>query len=86
MRNRALPADTTLEAVRPQIKVHDRLGFDGRLRMVVELSENVRRFAGAEIRRRYPDYTDEQLRLAEIRLRLGETLFRAAYPGVDVEA
>jgi hypothetical protein len=85
MRNRALPADTTLEAMRAQIKVHDRLGFDGRLRMVVELSENVRRIAAAEIRRRHPEYTDDEVRLAEIRLRLGEKLFREAYPGVDVQ-
>jgi hypothetical protein len=53
--------------------------------MVVELSENVRRIAAAEIRRRHPEYTDDEVRLAEIRLRLGEKLFREAYPGVDVQ-
>jgi hypothetical protein len=33
-----------------------------------------------EIRERHPEYTDDQVRLAEIRDRLGEELFGKAYP------
>ena len=36
------------------------------------------------MRSRHPDYRDEEVRLASIRLTLGEKLFGEAYPGVDV--
>lgn len=35
----------------------------------------------SEIRDRNPEYTDDQVRLAEIRDRLGDELFQKAYPG-----
>lgn len=84
MPNRALPADTSLEAMRVQITVQSRLGFEGRARMAMELSENVREIARAEIRRQHPEYSEEQIRLAEIRRRLGDDLFRKAYPHVRI--
>ena len=49
-----------------------------------ELSDAVREIAAEGVRSRHPEYSDEQVRLAVIRLTLGEKLFREAYPGVDV--
>lgn len=80
MRNRALPADTTIEAMRAQMAVWQRLGPEGRQRRVVELSNTVRQLARDGIRQRHPEYTDDDVRLTEIRLRLGDDLFRRVYP------
>ena len=85
MRNMALPQDTTLEAARVQMAVLRRLGVAHSLRMAFELSDNMRRMSEAGIRRRHPDYDNEQVRLAAIRLRLGEELFARAYPRKTVE-
>jgi hypothetical protein len=80
MPNRALPADTTLEAMRVQMGIWQRLGPAGRQRLAFEMSERVRQIAREGIRRRHPEYTDDQVRLAEIRVRLGRELFQQVYP------
>ena len=81
----AIPRDTTLDAFWVQIEALRRLGTKGRARMTFQLCEQVRRFAAAGVRSRHPDYTDEQVRLAVIRLRLGERLFAKVYPGINIE-
>ena len=85
MRNLALPLDTTVEAARVQLEVLRRLGVDHSLRMALELSENVRRISESGVRLRHPEYSDDQVRLAEIRLRLGTELFSRAYPHMHVK-
>jgi hypothetical protein len=52
--------------------------------IAAELSENVRLIAAEGVRRRHPDYNEDQVRLAVIRLQLGEELFAAAYPDCEV--
>jgi hypothetical protein len=52
--------------------------------MVFEMSNNMLRVAAEGIRVRHPEYDEDQVRLAVIRLTLGEQLFREVYPGVDV--
>jgi hypothetical protein len=81
----AIPRDTTLEAFWVQIEALRRLGTEGRARMTFQLCEQVRRFAAVGVRSRHPSYTDEQVRLAVIRLRLGDRLFAKVYPGINVE-
>jgi hypothetical protein len=80
MRNRALPADTTLEAMRAQMAIWQRMGPEGRQRRVVQLTNTARRLARDGIRQRHPEYTEDEVRLTEIRLRLGDELFRKVYP------
>jgi hypothetical protein len=53
---------------------------EARLRVGLELTEMARRLLTAGIRRRHPEYDDDQVRLASIRLWLGPDLFRTAYP------
>ena len=79
-----IPADTTLEAFHVQIGIFRRMPPERRLAMVFEMSNNQRRVAAEGVRARHPDYDEDQVRLAVIRLMLGEQLFREVYPGVDV--
>ena len=84
MRNLALPADTTIEAARVQAMVWQRLSMEKRLGMLSEMIDNGRKMTEWGVRQRHPHYTETEVRLAGIRLRLGEDLFHKAYPGHDV--
>ena len=84
MRSLALPADTTIEAARVQMAIWERLGAAGRAALALRMSEDVRRLSEAGVRHRHPDFSDEQVRLATIRLRLGDDLFRAAYAKAEL--
>jgi hypothetical protein len=53
--------------------------------MTFQLCDQLRCIAAAGVRSRHPDYTDEKVRFAVIRLQLGEALFRKVYPRVDIE-
>lgn len=79
------PHDTTPEAWQAQLDVLRRMSPQRRSELAAELSENVRRIAAEGVRKRHPSYPDEEVRLAVIRLSIGEELFRAAYPGCEVE-
>ncbi len=57
------------------------MGAAARLRMALELTEMSRHLLEDGIRRRHPEYTSDELRLAFLRLWLGPELFREAYPG-----
>jgi len=50
-----------------------------RLQMALQMSDDIMVLAAAGVRRRHPEYTDEQVRLALIRMRLGERLFHEVY-------
>jgi hypothetical protein len=78
MKVTSLPADTTREADHVQLAVLRRIGMAGRARMTAELCDNLRELVAAGVLQRHPDYTDEQIRLAVVRLTLGEELFRQA--------
>ena len=84
MRNMALPLDTTIEAARVQAAVWQRMPMEMRLKLALEMIEHARSLAESGVRWRHPEYSDDQVRLAAIRLRLGEELYRKAYPGQDV--
>jgi hypothetical protein len=74
-----IPRDTSPEAFWIQCAALRQLGISGRLQLAFDLTEQVWKNVAAGIRRRHPDYTDQQVRLAIIRLRLGEELFRLGY-------
>jgi hypothetical protein len=79
-----IPADTTLEAFHVQVAVLRRLDPSRRLELACQLSDYMREVSASGVRQRHPEYSEEQVRLAVIRLSLGENLFREVYPGVDV--
>ena len=80
----ALPLDTTIEAARVQAAVWRRMDMETRLRLALEMIEAARSLAESGVRCRHPEYSDRQVRLAAIRMRLGDDLFRKAYPGEEV--
>jgi hypothetical protein len=53
--------DTTPEAAAIQEEAYRRLGKAGRLKIAFELSDLVRALAKAGIRKRNPEYTEEQV-------------------------
>jgi hypothetical protein len=79
-----IPRDTSLEAYRVQIQALRRLGLEGRLKMMFELSDNLRELAVMGVHRRHPDYDEDTVRYAVIRLMVGEEAFQKLIPGVNI--
>ena len=82
---RGISRDTRTEVARLQFELYRRIGPEGRVKKMLSMCEFIRSVTEAGIRHRHPEYDDEQVRLALGRLRVGESLFRQAYPGVDVK-
>ena len=76
--------DTTPDAQREYTGMLRRLGMTGRARMVFDLSDSLRGVLEAGVRHRHPEYDEDQVRLAALRLAVGEELFGRAFPGVEV--
>ncbi|MBI3195168.1 MAG: hypothetical protein HYZ34_12000 [Ignavibacteriae bacterium] len=81
----AIPSDTSLEAARIQFSIYRSLGTEGRAKMALELSDNLRRLVETGVRSRHPEYDDKQVHLAVIKLMVGDELFAKAYPGCNIE-
>ena len=80
-----IPADTTPEAFEVQMAIYRKMTPDQAIQNVLALNRRARACATAGVRMRHPDYTDDQVRLAVIRMALGDKLFREVYPGCEVE-
>ena len=63
-----------------QIERYRSMTGEERVLAAIELSEQLLDITLEGICRRHPDYTSEDARLALARLRLGDDLFRAAWP------
>ena len=74
------PRDTPAEAWVVQLEVWRRMGPSKRLSVAARLSEDVIALTRAGIASRHPEYDADAVRLAEIRLRLGDELFAKAFP------
>jgi hypothetical protein len=77
--------DTTLEAARVQYDILRKMDIADRANMTFRLCDNMRAFVEAGIRDRHPDYNDDKVRLAVIRLTLGKQLFREAFGDVETK-
>lgn len=83
---RGVSSDTESGAAAAQSEAFRRMGPEGRLRAALEMSEEMRRVLENGVRGRHPEYSDDEVRLAAIRLNLGDdALFRAVYPFARVE-
>jgi len=76
--------DTTLEVARIQFSILRKIGFAGRANLAIELSDGLRATIESGVRQRHPEYNDNMVRLAALRLSIGEQLFREAYPDTKV--
>jgi len=79
-----VPRDTTLEAIRIRFSILRKIGFAGRANVAIELSDGLRATIQSGVRQRHPEYNDNMVRLAALRLAIGEQLFRQAYPDIKV--
>ncbi len=76
-----IPRDTSEEAAAAQLEVYRRMTPEARLQVALELTEMSRQLPADGIRARHPEYSDEQVRLAMIRVWLTPELYRQAYAG-----
>jgi hypothetical protein len=81
---RGIPEDTTPEAFRIQCDIFRKMTPTERLRRTFDLIDFAERLSAAGIRERHPEYSNEQVRMALIRMRLGDELFKQVYPQVEV--
>ena len=75
--------DTTSEAARIQFSILRRRGVAGRADMAIELSDGLRATIESGVRQRHPDYSDSMVRLAALRLAIGQQLFDQAFPAPE---
>ncbi len=80
----ARPFDTSPEADELQFKIIREMPTEKRLTILFEFIESGRRLLEEGIRYRHPEYSDEEVRLASIRARLGDELFMKAYPNAKL--
>ena len=74
------PVDTTPYAEEIQIAIFRRMRPEERLQAALNLAQISRELLKAGVRSRHPEYSEEQVRLAVIRIMLGEDLFLSVYP------
>jgi hypothetical protein len=72
--------DTTIQAHQVQIDIFRKMSPEKRLENAVSLAQSARKLMAEGIRARHPEYSEQEVRLASIRLTLGEALFACAYP------
>ena len=77
-------ADTTPEVHLLQVAAHRALSPAERVDLAVAMSEDANAIAAAGIAARHPDYGDDLIEQALLRLRLGDELYQAVFPGAPL--
>jgi hypothetical protein len=80
----AIPADTSPDAARVQMEVFRRMAPEARMRLALQMSASLRAIVAAGVRYRHPEFSAQQVKLAAIRICLGDELFRRVYPSSEV--
>jgi hypothetical protein len=70
-----IPKDTTIDALRKQFEILERIGIEGRAEMTSQLSDNLRQIIEDGVRLRHPEYNEFQIRQEVIRITLGDELY-----------
>jgi hypothetical protein len=73
-------SDTDADAHAAQMGVYRRIGPAGRVRLAMRMSDEARELALEGIRRRHPDYVNDELHTALLVMFLGEELVQQAWP------
>jgi hypothetical protein len=79
-------ADTSKTAELKQLEVLRNMGPTGRLKLTMDLCDNLRNITKAGIRHRHPDYTEQQITQAYLRLILEPELFQQIFPNCEISA
>ncbi|MCI0498822.1 MAG: hypothetical protein L0Y36_03950 [Planctomycetales bacterium] len=77
--------DTSKDAAAKQFEVLRNMGLQGRAKLTFQLCDNLREITRAGIRHRHPDYTEQQVTHAYLRLILDKELFQQVFPGCEIE-
>jgi len=78
-----IPSDTTIDALRKQFEILERIGIEGRAEITFQLSDNLRQIIEDGVRLRNPEYNDIQVRQEVLRITLGDELYHKAYEKSD---
>jgi hypothetical protein len=70
-----IPKDTTIDALRKQFEILERIGMEGRAEMTAELNDNLRQLIEDGIRLRHPEYNDFQVFHEVIRITAGDEIY-----------
>ena len=79
----ANPKDTTVEAAVEQVRILREMGIEGRAAMTFQLSDNLHKTIEAGVRHRHPDFDDRAVRLAVLRLKIGDDLFKQVIKDIE---
>ena len=79
-------ADTTKAAEARQVETLRQMGLSGRAELTFQLCDNLRQITKAGIRQRHPDYTEQQVTQAYLRLILEPELFQQVFPNCEISA
>ena len=74
------PLDTSPEAYKIQLDIFRAMTPEQRLQRGSELTQFCKGLLADGVKQRHPEYNEEEIRLAVIRIELGEKLFLQAYP------
>jgi len=74
-----IPTDTTIDALRKQFEILERLGIEDRAEMTFQLSDNLRQITESGVRLRHPEYNNRKVRREVLRITLGDELYRKAF-------
>jgi hypothetical protein len=80
------PLDTSPEIHRMQIERYRRMTGEERVALALRMSEDLHDFAASGVRSRHPGYSDDEVEAALRRMRLGDDLFRRAWPDTPLLA
>ena len=86
MDNRSIPFDTARDAAVKQFDILRKMDIEARAAMTFELSDNLRSILAAGIHQRHPDYNDDEIKMAVLRLTIDRKLFDQAFPDCKVRA
>lgn len=72
--------DTSSQAHAAQMRVYRAMGPTERSRIAITMSTSARAVSASGIRARHPEYNEADVEWAGRRMRLGDELFRRAWP------
>lgn len=73
-------SDTAQQSEGVMIEMLRKISPEARLETALEFTEILRKLIESGVRVRHPEYSDKEVKLAVIRIILGEKLFKKVYP------
>ncbi len=67
------------------IEILRQMGMEGRAKLTFQLCDAIRSITRAGIRHRHPDYNEQQVTQAYLRLILDKDLFQQVFPGCEIQ-